>query len=166
MTLPFAALGALIAALIETSVAPELTIGGAQVDLVLAFAIVAAMAMGIEDGLVWAFLGGLMLDMLIAGRPVGATTLSLLLAVGLAALAVRLPGPRRALMLATVFVLTWAFHLLLLGVMAATEGIALGSFRPMTVFFAAIMNTVVALPAVVAFTIVERRFGATERAEW
>jgi D-3-phosphoglycerate dehydrogenase len=37
------------------------------------------MLMGVEDGLAWAFLGGLMLDMLVPARPLGATTLTLLL---------------------------------------------------------------------------------------
>ena len=41
---------ALVAALVETSVAPELTIGGAQVDLVLCMAVVAAMALAILLG--------------------------------------------------------------------------------------------------------------------
>ena len=166
LTLPFAALGALLAALLETSVAPELVIGGAQVDLVLALAVVAAMAMGIEDGLVWALLGGLMLDMLIPGRPIGATTLSLLLVVGVAALAVRLPGPRRILIPLAVFALTWLFHALLLGVMVLTEGVVLSGFRPTVVLFAAILNTVVAVPAVLLLAAIERRFGATERADW
>jgi rod shape-determining protein MreD len=166
LTLPFAALGALLAALLETSVAPELLIGGAQVDLVLCFAVVAAMRMGLQDGLVWAFLGGLMLDMLIPGRPIGATTLSLLLVVGVAALAVRLPGPRRTVALIAVFVMTWLFHGLLLGVMTLTEGVALSGFRPTVVLFAAIINAVIAVPAVLLFATIERRFGATERADW
>jgi rod shape-determining protein MreD len=166
LTLPFAALGALLAALLETSVAPEVTFGGAQVDLVLSFAIVAAVTMGIDDALVWAFLGGLMLDMLIPGRPIGATTLSLLLTVGVALLAARLPAPRRTLAVVSVFVLTWAFHALLLGVMTATEGVALGSFSLTVVLTAAVMNAVLAIPAAWLFGAIERRLGAAERAEW
>lgn len=166
MTLPLSALGALLAALLETSVAPELTISGAQVDLVLSLAIVAAMTMGADDALVWAFLGGLMLDMLIPGRPIGATTLSLLLTVGVALLAVRLPGPRRTLAVATVFVLTWLFHGVLLVVMTATEGVALGSFQPTVVLAAALLNAIVAIPAALLFVALERRFGGAERADW
>ena len=166
MTLPFAALGALLAALLETSVAPELTFGGAQVDLVLSMAVVAAVLMGIEDGLVWAFLGGLMLDMLIPGRPIGATTLALLLSVGVATLLSRVPGPRRTLAIASVFALTWLFHALLIGVMAVTEGIALRSFAPTIVLAAALLNAVVAIPAALLFNSVERRLGTAERADW
>ncbi|HEY7598451.1 MAG TPA: hypothetical protein VH741_00890 [Candidatus Limnocylindrales bacterium] len=166
MTLPLAALGALLAALLETSVAPELAIGGAQADLVLALAIAAAMVMGLEDGLVWAFLGGLMLDMLVPGRPIGATTVVLLLAVGVAALAVRIPAPRRALAVAAVFALTFAFHLALTGVLSATTGLSLSSLDVGVVLVSAVINAIVALPAVIAFTAIERRFGVAERADW
>ena len=166
MTLPFAALGALVAALIETSIAPELPIAGAQADLVLALAVVAAVLIGVEDGLVWAFLGGLMLDRLIPARPIGATALTLLLVVGVAVLAARLPGPRRLLAVVTVFVLTWLFHLLLLVVMAAVEGVVLDSLQPTVVLSAAIQNTVVALFAAIVFNALAQRFLQTERADW
>jgi rod shape-determining protein MreD len=166
LTLPLAALGALVAALIETSIAPELPIAGAQVDLVLAFAVVAAVLIGFEDGLVWAFLGGLMLDMLIPDRPIGATALAMLIVVGLALVAARLPGPRRTLAIAAVFVTTWAFHLLLLLIMAMTEGVMLGSLQPLVVLSAAIQNTAVAVVAAVAFDVIGRRFGPAERLDW
>lgn len=165
MTLPIAALGALLAALLETSIAPELGIAGAQVDLVLTLAVLAAMLIGVDDGLLWAFLGGLMLDMLIPARPIGATALTLLLVVGLAVLAARLPLPRRLLAVTTVFVLTWLFHLLLLVVMAATEGVMLASFQPIVVLSAAIQNSVIALVAALAFDFIGQRFGP-ERADW
>jgi rod shape-determining protein MreD len=166
LTLPFAALGALLAALLETSVAPEITIAGAQLDLVLSLAIVAAVTMGVDDALVWAFLGGLMLDMLIPGRPIGATTLSLLLTVGVALLAARIPGPRRTLAIVAVFVLSWVFHALLVGVMTATEGVALSGFSPTGVLAASVMNALVAVPAALLFTAVQRRLSPAERADW
>lgn len=166
LTLPIAALGALVAALIETSVAPELPIAGAQADVVLALAVVAAMLIGVEDGLVWAFLGGLMLDMLIPARPIGATAVTLLLVVGVATLGARVPGPRRLVAVLTVFALTWLFHLLLLLVMAAVEGVVLSSFQPVVVLSAAIQNTVIALFAALLFDALRRRFAPTERADW
>ncbi|CAN5730816.1 hypothetical protein BH23CHL7_BH23CHL7_02600 [soil metagenome] len=166
LTLPLAVLGALVAALIETSIAPELTIAGAQVDLVLVLAVLAAMLIGPDDGLVWAFLGGLMLDMLIPARPIGASALTMLLVVGLALLAARVPGPRRTLAVATVFAVTWAFHLLLLVVMAATEGVLLGSMQPLLVLSAAVQNTVVAILAAIAFAAIGRRFAPAERPDW
>jgi len=165
LTLPFAALGALVAALIETSIAPELTLVGAQADVVLTLAVLAAFLMGFEDGLVWAFLGGLMLDLLIPGRPIGATALTLLLIVGLVGLAARVPGPRKTLAVAAVFAMTWLFHLLLIGIMAATEGVMLGSFQPIVVLSAAFLNSLMALVAALGFDALGRRL-APERAEW
>lgn len=166
MTLPFAALGALIAALVDTSVMPELRIAGARADLVFTLAIVATMIMGVEDGLVWAFLGGLMLDMLTPARPLGATTLALLLVTGAAMLATRLLGPSRARAIVAAFLLTWPFHLLTVGILSVTEGVALRSFEPRLVLISAVLNTLIAIPAAVAMRAVDRRFGPAERADW
>ena len=85
MSLPVAALGAVVAALLELSIVPYLRIGGAQPDLVLVLAIAWTIVAGLEGGLVWAFLGGLVIDVL-APRPLGSTAFSLLLCVGVAAL--------------------------------------------------------------------------------
>jgi rod shape-determining protein MreD len=166
LTLPFAALGALIAALVETSVLPELQVLGTKADLVLVLAIVATILMGVEDGLVWAFLGGLMLDMLTPARPLGATTLALLIVVGLAIIGTRVLGPGRIRAVVAAFALTWLFHLLLLAVLMLTEGITIRTFEPRIVLAAAVMNAVIAVPAALAFGALGRRFGAAERADW
>jgi rod shape-determining protein MreD len=166
LTLPFAALGALVAALIEATVLSELPIAGSQPDLILAIAIVATMVLSVEDGLVWAFVGGLMLDMLIPARPVGATTLSLLLVVGLAALAAHFVGRGHRLPAVLIaFVLTWVFHAVFIGVLVLIEGLALSVFEPRLVLAAAIMNLIVAIPAALAFGAIGRRL-ATERVDW
>lgn len=167
MTLPFAALGALIAALLETTVLPEIQIAGTQADLVLALAVVATIVLGAEDGLAWAFIGGLMLDMLIPARPIGAATLSLLLVVGIAVLGVRFAGRgHRVLAVLAVFALSWIYHLVLLAVLIFTEGVVLGTYDLRVVFAAAVMNTAIAIPAAMLFAVVERRFGSTERVDW
>lgn len=166
MTLPFAALGALIAALVETSAMPELQIAGARVDLVLSLAVVATMIMGVEDGLVWSSLGGLMLDMLVPARPLGATTLALLLVTGVAMLASRLLGPGRTRAVVAAFVLTWPYHLLVAGVLAVAEGVSPRAFDPRLVLVASILNAIVAIPAAVAFAAIDRRFGSADRSDW
>lgn len=163
MTLPFAALGAIVAALIETTVVPEMAIFEIQANLLLTLAVVAAVLMGLEDGLVWAFLGGLLIDMLTPARPVGATTFALLIMVGLAVAATRVAGQTRLAALIIVFVLTWAFHLLLLATLALTEGLAAGGIDLKLVFATALLNMVVALPFVGLFTLLERRFGNVDR---
>lgn len=166
LTLPFAALGALLAALIEATVLPELPIFGTQADLVLTLAIVATMVLGPEDGLVWAFVGGLMLDMLTPARPIGATTMTLLLVVGLAALVAHFAGRGHRLpAILAVFTATWIFHFVLLGVLVLVEGIAFSVLEPRLVLVAALMNTVVAVPAAFSFAAISRRL-ASERAGW
>ena len=81
MTLLLAAVGATGAALFELTVGPYLRIGTAQPHFVLVLGIVLTIAVGLEAGLVWAFVGGLALDVL-AQRPIGSTSFALLLCVG------------------------------------------------------------------------------------
>jgi rod shape-determining protein MreD len=168
LTLPFAALGAIVAALLETTVMPEVAIFGVQANLLLTLAVTATVIMGIEDGLVWAFLGGLLVDMLTPARPIGATTFVLLVTVGLAAAGTRFVGQTRAGALLLVFVLTWAYHLLLLVTLALTEGVTAGSFDLQHLLGAAVLNTLLAIPFVALFVVLERRFGPQdrERAAW
>lgn len=81
MTLLLAAVGATVTALLELTVGPYLRIGIAQPHLVLVLGIVVTVAVGLEAGLVWAFVGGLVLDVL-AQRPLGSTAFALLLCIG------------------------------------------------------------------------------------
>ena len=167
MTLPLAALGALIAALFESTPLAELPIAGATIDLVLILAVVATMTMGVEDGLVWAFVGGLMLDMLTPARPIGATTLTLLLVTGFAILATRFaPSGRRVLAVAAVFALTFLYHGLLLGLLNLTQHLAVNALQPRIVLIGAVLNALVAIPVAFGLTSVERRIGARERPDW
>ncbi len=81
MTLLLAAVGATVTALLELTVGPYLRIGTAEPHLVLVLGIVVTVAVGLEAGLVWAFVGGLALDV-ITQRPLGSTSFALLLCVG------------------------------------------------------------------------------------
>ena len=81
MTLLLAAVGATMTALLELTVGPYLRFGTAQPHLVLVLGIVVTVAIGLEAGLVWAFVGGLVLDVL-AQRPLGSTAFALLLCMG------------------------------------------------------------------------------------
>jgi rod shape-determining protein MreD len=80
MTLLLAAVGATVTALVELTVGPYLRIGTAEPHLVLVLGIVVTVAIGLEPGLVWAFVGGLVLDV-IAQRPLGSSSFALLLCV-------------------------------------------------------------------------------------
>jgi rod shape-determining protein MreD len=83
LSLVLAAVGAAVAALIQSTVLPFGAAGAGGLDLVLVIAIVWTMALGLEGGLVWAFLGGLVIDVLLM-RPLGLTAFIDLLAVGTA----------------------------------------------------------------------------------
>ena len=154
MTIPFAALMALLGALIETTVLPEVPIVGATADLVLVVSVTATLLLGIEDGLVAAFAGGLLIDMLIPERPLGAATLSLLLTVGIAATVARVAGPSRRWLAVALTV-----------VLVLTEG-APFSFDATATLVAAFMNGVVAFLIAALFGAIQQRFGTTERVDW
>jgi rod shape-determining protein MreD len=89
LSLVLAAVGATVAALIQSTVLPFAAEGGGGLDLVLVIAVVWTMALGLEGGLVWAFLGGLVIDVLLM-RPLGLTAFIDLLAVGAAWVVARL----------------------------------------------------------------------------
>jgi rod shape-determining protein MreD len=89
MSLTLAAVGAVAAALLNLTIAPLIQVGGAQPDFVLIAAVIWTVVAGIEGGLVWAFIGGLLVDLL-APRPLGSTAFTLLICVGGAALLGRL----------------------------------------------------------------------------
>jgi rod shape-determining protein MreD len=88
MTLLLAAVGATVTALLELSVGPYLRVATAQPHLVLVLGVIVSIAIGLEAGLVWGFIGGLVLDVL-AQRPLGSTAFAMLLSVGSAYLLAR-----------------------------------------------------------------------------
>jgi len=88
MTLLLAAVGSTLIALFELTVGPYLKVVTAQPHLVLVVGIVVTVAVGLEAGLVWAFVGGLVLDVL-AQRPLGSTSFALLLCMGATAVMAR-----------------------------------------------------------------------------
>lgn len=83
-----AAFGATVAALLELSLAPYLRIGDAHPHPVLVFGVIWTIASGLESGLVWALVGGVVLDSL-ASRPFGASVFALVIAIGISVLIAR-----------------------------------------------------------------------------
>ena len=82
MTLLLSAIGATVMAVLDVTLSGRyLAIGSAAPHLVLVLGVVWTIAAGIEQGVVWAFVGGLVLDALLA-RPLGSTAFALLVAVG------------------------------------------------------------------------------------
>ena len=81
MSLLLSAIGATVAAVLDVSLARYLQIGDAVPHLVLVLGVIWSITAGIERGIAWAFVGGVVLDALL-GRPLGASAFALLLAVG------------------------------------------------------------------------------------
>ena len=73
------AVGAVLAAILESSVLSHLEMGNIKPDLVFAVGVAVAMVLGFESGMTWAFAGGITLDLLMPGRALGSTTLTLIL---------------------------------------------------------------------------------------
>jgi rod shape-determining protein MreD len=119
MTLLLAAVGAVVTALIELTVTPYLRIGSAQPHPVLVLGVIVAIAVGIEAGLAWAFVGGLALDVL-AQRPLGSTAFALLLCVGGASILARsLVRLRPIVPIFAVLVLSIGYSMILFAVFRA-----------------------------------------------
>jgi rod shape-determining protein MreD len=86
----------LAAALLQGSVVPFITVGGARPNLVVLAAASWAVATGPREAVWWAFLGGLAADLL-SGGPVGALALASLLPVAALGLADTQGRPRSVL---------------------------------------------------------------------
>lgn len=111
MTLLLAAVGATVTALLELTVGPYLRVESTQPHLVLVLGVVVTVALGLEAGLAWGFLGGLVLDVL-AQRPLGSTAFAMLLCVGGASLLGRLTTRLRpAVPILATFVLSLVYSM-------------------------------------------------------
>ena len=168
MSLVLAAVGAAVAALIQSSILPFTAAGGAGLDLVLVLAVVWTMSVGLDGGLVWAFLGGLIIDVLLM-RPLGLTTFVLLLAVGAAWIVGRVtPRAFYPVVVITTAVTAGIASILTVVLFGVLRGLPAGvdpfAQAVPTGMFAGIAA---ALIAPIPLIIRRRRFGdETERVDW
>jgi len=168
MSLVLAAVGAAVAALIQSSILPFTAAGGAGLDLVLVLAVVWTMSVGLDGGLVWAFLGGLIIDVLLM-RPLGLTTFVLLLAVGAAWIVGRLtPRAFYPVVVITTAVTAGIASILTVILFGVLRGLPAGvdpfAQAVPTGMFAGIAAALIApIPVIIR----RRRFGdETERVDW
>jgi rod shape-determining protein MreD len=161
------AVGAFIAAVIESSVLTHLQVGSAKPDLVFAMGIAVAMVLGFESGMTWAFTGGVTLDLLLPDRALGSTTLALILATALALLVARAVWPPRILVVAlTTLTLTLAYQVMLLGILALTADVSFAGSSATDLVVVALMNAAIASVSVVVIRAIDLRFGEPERLAW
>jgi len=67
-----------LVAILQTTLLPHLSVGGARPDLMLLMVISWSLRRGLNEGVVWAFCGGLALDLL-SGAPLGSSSLALII---------------------------------------------------------------------------------------
>ena len=166
MTLLFAAFGAIVAALLESTVIPYLRIGDAQPHLVFVLAIIVTVVGGFDRGLVFAFVGGLFLDVL-TQRPLGISAFALLLSVGGVALLSRAMSRARPLVpIVATLVLSLVYSMSLFVTFSALQG-AVPSRNAVGLFLPSITYDVVlaALLGPLLVSVADRRAEA-ERPEW
>jgi len=166
MSLVLAAVGAVAAALLNLTIAPFIAIGAAQPDFVLIGAVLWTVIGGIEGGLVWAFIGGLMMDFL-SPRPLGSTAFTLLICVGAAALLAQ--ALRRFRFLApivAVLLLSVVNEILFLVVYGALRGPIPVANPLAAVLPAAVYNALLAALVGLPVLLVIRRREARERLDW
>jgi rod shape-determining protein MreD len=167
MGLLIAALGATLAAIVESSVLTQLLIGGVKPDLVLSMGLAVAMVLGFEQAMVWAVVGGLLLDFLLPERAVGSTTLALLLATGAALLVARLSdAPRLSIIGLTVFILTFLYQALLMLLLAVTTGTSIRSVTVVSYIVIGVMNAAIAVCTAWVARGLSERFGRESRVAW
>lgn len=166
MSLLVAAVGAVLAALLELTLVPYLDVGGAHPHLVLVGTVVASVAFGLDTGLAVAVAGGLALDIL-AARPLGATVFVLLLVGGGTALASRALAPVKIVApVLLVAAASPAFSLGLMTVIGVAEGrpwVAdpLGLVLPGTIY-----DVILAVAVGPLLVSLRARALETERFEW
>ncbi len=122
MSLLFAAIGATVTALLESTVGPHLTVENANVHPVLVAGVIWTIAAGLDSGIVFAFVGGLVLD-IVLGRPLGVSAFALLVAVGGAAVIARpLPRLRTLAPIVAVPILSLVHSVLIYVLTSAAQG--------------------------------------------
>jgi rod shape-determining protein MreD len=161
------AVGAVLAALLESSVLTHLQVGSLKPDLVFAVGIAVAMVLGFDSGMAWAFVGGVALDLLLPGRALGSTALTLVLVTALALLVARATWPPRLIVIGTTtFALTFVYQLLLLAVLGVTAGVAYAGMALTELILIGTLNLALAAIAVVVVRAIDLRFGERERLAW
>ena len=166
MRLALAAAFAVAAALLQASVVPHIEIGQAVPDLPLVVVLLWASFGGLEGAMVAAFVGGIVVDALLA-RPLGSTAFVLLAAAGAASVVARAGARARIpLLVVAAFVLSVLTALLWFVVYGALAGPVPAADPMGSAIPDAIYTTVVYVAALPIVILLRRRFGEQERVAW
>lgn len=99
-------------AIVQTSILPRFSIAGVEPQLLFVIPLAWGLLRGLEEGLVWAFIAGLWLD-LFSLAPMGLSSLALMAAVAVPVLLQEVMPPRRLLVAALMAGLGTIIYLLL-----------------------------------------------------
>jgi rod shape-determining protein MreD len=166
MSLFVAAIGATVTAIFELTISPYLSVGNAQPHLVFILAIICTVAVGLESGLVWAFVGGVALDVL-AQRPLGVSSFALIVTVGIAASFARPFVRIRPLLVVPAVALLSLVYSMTLFVLLGALGSAVAIKDPVAVLAPGVVyDAVVAVIVGPLAVAIHDRYGDEERADW
>jgi rod shape-determining protein MreD len=165
MSLFVAAIGATVTAIFELTVGPYLRVGNAQPHLVFVLAIITTVAVGLEAGLVWAFVGGIALDVL-AQRPLGASSFALIISVGIAAAITRpFIRFRPLVVVPAVALLSFVYSMTLFVLLGALGSVA--SDDPVSALAPGVVyDTVLAVIVGPLAVAIHDRYADEERTDW
>jgi len=154
------------AALLQSSLLPHLSPGGLKPDLVVIMVISWGLLGGVKEGLLWGFIGGLVLDLLSA-TPLGLSALILTLLTLLTSLGrKRVYRSNILLPMAIIFLATLGYNLALLLFWQLLERPAWWGETFLEVLLpTSLFNTLVMLPLYPLLSWLHRRIGP-ERIEW
>ncbi|HAL61095.1 MAG TPA: rod shape-determining protein MreD [Chloroflexi bacterium] len=154
------------AALLQSSLLPHLSPGGLKPDLVVILVISWGLLRGVKEGLLWAFIGGLALDLL-STTPLGLSTLILTLLTFLTSLGQKSIYRTNILFpLALIFLATSGYNLALLLAWQLLGRPALwGETFQEVLLPTGFLNTLAMLPLYPLLSWLHRRIGP-ERMEW
>jgi rod shape-determining protein MreD len=82
-----------LAVIVQSTLVPEIRLGGAMPDLVFLLVLAWSLMAGFEQGLVWAMVGGILQD-LVSAVPLGTTSLALVVVIALAGVVLGRINPR------------------------------------------------------------------------
>jgi hypothetical protein len=123
--------------------------------------------MGFDAGIVWAFIGGLLLDVMLPERPIGSTTMAMLIAVGVSVVVARVvESPRLLVIGATAFGITFLYEAVLLAILGLASGIGMGEVALTSWAVVAVVSAVIAMSSAWVIRSLLLRFGTFERVDW
>jgi rod shape-determining protein MreD len=156
-----------LTALLQVSVADHLAIRGGIPGLVLVLVIDWGILRGTDEGMLWAFIGGLCLDVF-SGWPIGTSTVALVIVASLVSLGEGTFMRTHALVpIATVFAATILYYAVALFILESTQQpVAWITELRMAVLPVAIYNAIINIPGFWLVKRLENRVYPVPRAHW